>query len=565
MISSEQTAVVDNHNDVDYHNYIQRMGERFNVLAATEPLFQTDANDGTPETLATAFSLAVQGIPDPLWLAYLSGFPAEERQYHNCACCKQFIRNFGNIAYVNEAGKLASAVWSAEEAPALYRGSLLLLEAAVRRAKIVMPFMSEEKVYGTPMSKVKKTGYEWLHMAIKPRKVFQDATQTSFQYASAKREDFNTVSTALKKYTVAVVDQALQLLETDSLYRAEKVIGQARFLKELLTLREQFKGDLGKNKMWARIAVVPTGLCHPGGSMVGTLLDDIANGDSFEVVARKFKAKMHPLQYQRPTTAPSDGAVEAAEKLFRQMGAGPALARRYARLDELTTIWNPTYRFKTPKENEGVFGHLQTKTPSKTSAPAMQLPPVVMSWDKFRRTVLPTANLAEFFVTHGLDGYCAHTTAQDPDAIPILQWDTLELRNPVSWYVYNSGSSASTWGLTSGQFVNVEAFVLAPHMWADEEAHPHQSKSFCAILTGARESRTGQGNAIFPENLKSEFHGVRAVIEAYSKTAVLESMAESDACGVRFGGKPANANGWNNLFRITTGSVVTEYRIDRWD
>lgn len=53
--------------------------------------------------------------------------------------------------------------------------------------------------------------------------------------------------------------------------------------------------------------------------MIGTLLDDIASGMSFDSVSRRFAEKMHPLQYQRPQAAPSAGNIAQAEKIVEKL------------------------------------------------------------------------------------------------------------------------------------------------------------------------------------------------------------------------------------------------------
>lgn len=38
---------------------------------------------------------------DYLWDLYLMNFPEQERQEHNCNCCRQFIKNFGGIVCID--------------------------------------------------------------------------------------------------------------------------------------------------------------------------------------------------------------------------------------------------------------------------------------------------------------------------------------------------------------------------------------------------------------------------------------------------------------------------------
>jgi hypothetical protein len=285
--------------------------------------------------------------------------------------------------------------------------------------------------------------------------------------------------------------------------------------------------------------------------MIGTLLEDIAAGLSFEVAARRFAEKMHPLQYQRPQAAPSAGNIAAAEKLVEQFGIARSLERRFARLDELETVWGPVA--ESAPAPGGVFGHIKPKE----SAPraSMVAPAQPITWVKFAATVLPEARRIELNVpTHG--AFSALLTAVHPDAPPILQWDLPERRNPVSWYQYVGGSSARSWGLQPGTWAKVNAITLRPAMWYGANFE-HQGKSALLIVDGAKDSRTDQGNGLFPETLKAELRAVRSTIESFSKVATIHGAAEASACGLIV---PAA------VLRVTNQhGVVTAYHVDRWD
>ena len=81
------------------------------------------------------------------------------------------------------------------------------------------------------------------------------------------------------------------------------------------------------------------------------------------------------------------------------------------------------------------------------------------------------------------------------------------------------------------------------------------------IIDGARESRMA-GAAIFPEMLKAEFHGIRSVIEAYSRKASIQGMNEPHAAGVML---TKGDNAWNATLRVWSAGRSQEYRLDRWD
>lgn len=522
-------------NDESYHNYLARISARFstNTDDGRLPLFTTDADD--------LWSIYLQSFDDPV-----------ERQVHNCHCCRHFIERFGGLAVINEDGSLVSAVWNEDDAPDSYKAAVRAMATAVRRAKVTGVFLSSDKVWGTP-----RTG-AWQHLSVVPPAscVFRKRTQTAGQARAEKKEDFLNVMRALGEFLPAHLDLALTLLRSDSLYRSEKVIGPAEWLRSLHTARENVKGSARwSNLVWRAVATAPAGFCHPRSSMIGTLLEDIAAGKDFDEVSRAFKAKMHPLSYRRPKAAPAIATIEQAEKVVKQMGLALSLERRFCRLDEVTALWRT--RPPTPEAPaDGVFGHLRK---SKSDPIIMDLPAQVITWDKFQRTVLPTADRIE--VQAPASGpYSAFVTAVHPDAPPILQWDREDARNPVSWYFWANGSSASQFGLAARCFYDVPAVTLKPSMW--NGGNEHQGKGVMFIIDKARESRVC-GAALFPEILKSELHGVRSVLEAHSRESTISGMHEPHVAGIML--CPDQKKDWGVTVRVWTGGRGLDYCLDRWD
>ncbi len=92
---------------------------------------------------------------------------------------------------------------------------------------------------------------------------------------------------------------------------------------------------------------------------------------------------------------------------------------------------------------------------------------------------------------------------------------------------------------------------------------PHQGKGVIFILDGARDMRHASvGTVLFPEFLKSEFHGIRATIEAYSKSATLADAAEANACGLIL---HSGNSAWDTVVRVMANGIALDYRLDRWD
>ena len=389
-----------------------------------------------------------------------------------------------------------------------------------------------------------------------PSTVYESRLLTARQAMAEKAEDFRSVSRALAEYDDRVLRQALRLLETEALYRSEKVAGPARWLRELRISRDAVHGDRRDYVVWLAVATAPAGFCHPRSSMIGTLLEDIASGMNFATVSAKFKAKMHPLKYLRPQAAPRAGNIANAEKIVAQLGIARSLERRFARIDEIETLWTNPPAPEVP-DRVGVFSRLFAR--GNTPPTPLEVPPITMTWVKFAATVLPTVESLELWVGEGADQYVALVTAVHADAPPILQWDRVDHRNPVSWYVYVEGSLPATWGLKPGRYHKVSAVALKPNLWGPTPL-VNQGEGVVLVIDGARDSRN-PSLVIFPETLRSDLHSVRATVEAFSKAGKLVGAEEASANGLLL----SKGLTWNAQIRVTCSGSQQSYRLDRWD
>lgn len=525
--------------DAQYLLWLDRVQARYHTVVegGMQAVFTTDAGKIGPTLFDT----------------FLNALPVSERQHHNCSHCRNFINTYGGLVVITEDGVLKSAMWAEADAgeSQLYADATFELGRLARRARVTGVFLSSEKHYGT-----RQTG-KWFHLAVKApaATIWDNRLQTAGQHMAEKRADFQNMMTALGEWETTTVNAALNLIRSDSVYQSEKVTAQADFLAFLYAAKGK---TTFANTVWLATARAPAGFLHPRSSMIGTLLDDLKAGMSLADAARRFADKMQPLKYMRPQAGPTAGEIAAAEKVFRLLAAENSLKRRFARLGDLNLLWKPSAPAPMSDSAE-LFGHL---TPGARGIPADGGVAAggVMTLSKFIRTIVPDAERIEFLLPR-IGGYVGVLTAEDPDAPPLLRWDRPEKRNPVSWYSYadesgRNASSAEDWGMRTGTWHEVTGMCLLPHMWGDEAA-PMQShfKGAILVLKGAKDSREG-GLALFPSDLRAEFHSIRSVVEAHSRTVQPTGREEGDANGYVLGA---------GAVRVTTKLGRAQYNIDRWD
>lgn len=396
-------------------------GIRESVANVTGPVFTTDA--------------------EGLLQVFLDALPAERRQHYTCNACRRFVERFGGLVTVGASGEVVPIAW-VKFAQRFFAPARDALYSVVARAKVTGVFLCSEPTWGLPKNRSVKPPFEWHHMAATSPAVYRDRLKTAEQAMAEKREEYAMLCRSFGDFTPEHVAKALALLTSGTFYRSEKCIGVAKWLHDLHVVRAATKNaKLREALTWRAVASAPTGYCHVRSGMIGTLLEDIAADLPVADIQRKFAEKMAPSQYQRAQSAPSAGNIAQAEKVIAELNAAGSLGRRYARIEDIPSfVWRPQIQ-KGASEPAGVFASVMPKGKANAAPTPLDIPAQTMTWDKFRRTVLPNATAIEMMTPASPDRFMALVTAANPEAPPVLQWDREDKRNPMSWY-YASGIDA---------------------------------------------------------------------------------------------------------------------------
>lgn len=528
------TYNIDERINDQYESLLEGIRRSFNEeTLKQEPLFETNVSD--------------------LYDIFLDNLPINARQHHNCRTCRNFVNRYGTLVRINDEAELEPVMW--KYAPTFFKPAVEAVRNIVKNSRVTGVFFTSERRFGTP-----KTG-PWTHMSVDVPKfmIYNSRLLTSFQKSAEKLEDFKMLQNAVNTYSIETVEAAVNLLRSDSMYRREKILGIAEWFLD--TIKVAKHNPKRHNIIWKRVATAPVGFCHISSSMIGTLLDDISEGMSLEAVQRRFNEKMNPLKYQRPQVAPSAGNVERAEKIIAELGLENSLKRRFARLDEIETIWKPAgknYRLVSNTVPSAVFADIKTKDSYSSKRNHEYIPQSTMTWSKFQRTILPNAKKIELDIYSGANSYAAIVTAEDLNSPPIVRWDTEESRNPFSWYLYSGKSYASEWNLRGISRAEVTAITLQPNLW--QPGYEHNGEGVFFILKGCKDPNN-RSSALFPEIMRSELREVRSTIEAYSKQHKLGGYDEASACGLLL---QSSSDSWKCVLHVTTDVGVSIYKLDRW-
>jgi hypothetical protein len=514
---------------------------------------------------------------------YLAAMPDEDqRQHHSCTCCRRFINNFGALVTIDAEGKTHSLFFDAETFPKdnYFYTAVERLQEVIERAPVIGIHRSSSTVWGTQ----DEGGYT--HMSAIPPVdlIYRREDKSAKQAQLILKEDFNRMAEELAKPYLSVdnLTQLKRVLDSEVLQGDEKIQGAGMWLYRTAVDRAEAKSKTVKdNLLWRAIGSALPGYTHPNSTMVGTVLDDIVAGKSFESIQKRFAAKTRPDVYRQQTAAPTVNHLEVAEKLVEKLGIAPAMRRRVATFEDIQDrafVWRklikPTLEVKEVKPAT-VFGHLHAK--NKVVKKELALPASKMSWNKFVAEILPHATDLEIYIPESYDYFSGFLTQADPEAKPILAYDLEEDRNPVSIYqrytqvqenIYAPkkmmGVQPEVWGLESGAYHPVKGVIKAPHQWGDTTIAT-MGNLLIFLIDGGWDKMIENGVpglALFPQLLKQELFEIERAMTAFSNAGKVEGDVTQQVIGLGI----SQGGTWNpRHLRVTSADGQRAIVIDRWE
>lgn len=275
--------------------------------------------------------LYVVDVPD-LWSTYLEAFPPgtnpvfRTNTEHDCNCCKQFIRNLGPVVSLR-SGAVATVWDGAHSEP--YAAVAAALRDAVRSAPIKSVFRSPEgAAYGSLQSRDSHDpSIIWKH--------FYGKVNSRHRGDAAVRASLNTsaqlLQRALEEIPADTVRDLIDLIAAGGLYRGAEFLP---VLQAFASLQQSYtEGGRSALLPWAHLHSPAARIRN---TVIGTLLQDLAEGKPLDVAVTAFERKVAPINYRRPTAVATPAMIDRALASLREAGLESALERRCARLSDLS-------------------------------------------------------------------------------------------------------------------------------------------------------------------------------------------------------------------------------------
>ena len=371
---------------------------------------------------------------DALWEKYLASFPEgtdpifRKRTWHDCSCCKQFIRRAGCVVTIAEDGTMHT-VWdtASEDAPEFYKDIAHALRMAVLLSGIrdIFRVAKNESHFGAKqthsLDEETKAALTWDHF-------YTGEIPARFRAAlpDTDRGDYRTTVQVFERGLVELkpdaIDTVLSLIESNNLYRGEEhlraVTGFQR-LQHAFTKLSVVQSR--KHFVWANAS---SPVARFRSTVIGTLVQDLSEGQDLETAVRSFEVKVAPQNYKRTTALITPMMVKKATDTISELGLESALERRYAVIGDISVNdvkW--VDGAARPLMKGGIGEMLLQHVASTTTEAKGDENAEHISIGDFMTKVLPTAQGMEvFFSGAHLSNLMVLTAPVDPAPKQLFRW-----------------------------------------------------------------------------------------------------------------------------------------------
>ena len=367
---------------------------------------------------------------DELFETYLKSFPEGtnpiylERTEHDCNCCKNYIRDLGNVVAIID-GKIHT-IWDVE-AEDEYGVVANALNIKVSTAKIKNVFLRHAP-YGAKIGNRQSiqtvedgNNIVWNHFeSTIPQSYMSNDKATKLGHIRSNADVFKRGLDEITEDALTVVSE---LIAEDAVYRGAEF---KESVNNFIVLQKAYK--LAEDKdiyIWENVKKPSSRLRN---TVIGSLLQDLSEGMEVTRAVTAFELKVAGANYKRPKAVITKGMIDAAMKTIKELGIEDSLYRRVALLEDVS-INNVIFADSAivPKMKDSIGDLLAgvSKKPSNKNTKKGQ----EISIESFMSDVIPTTRVIEAMLaskhTSNLMTLVAPVHAEAPN---ILAWD-----NNFSW------------------------------------------------------------------------------------------------------------------------------------
>ena len=397
---------------MDFNKFKQAVAKQFASMTNT-PLFVVDVTG------------------DDLWDTYLSSFPEgtnpiyRKRTEHDCSCCRQFIRNLGNVVTIVK-GKLVS-IWDVDTGDDAYNAVAKALSDKVRAGHIDTIYQHYESSVGTDKNFEQLVSGQktWTHFFVNLPSRVVDSEGSVATLRGEAHTSYALLRRAVDTISDEAIDTVLELIAQKSIYRGDEhlpLVTRFKIMKQRVT---GSKSPL-ELTLWLESAQGNSTVNAIRNTVIGTLLVDLSEGVPLERAVASFESKVAPANYKRPTALVTKAMISAAKNKIEELGLTSALERRHATIDDIQ-INDILFASRDARRTitKDVFDELSSMVTAKPKLDKVE----EVSIDRFISDILPTVTSMEVLVENRhLPNFVSLIAPVNATAPGLFKWD-----NGFSW------------------------------------------------------------------------------------------------------------------------------------
>ena len=277
-------------------------------------------------------------------------------------------------------------LWDAEDARVspVFRRSIAAVSQQFQAVAVTREFKVTGKIRNTMLASRKKGNFSHMYLDMPEPRVSRE-TFKGFGTASTKTLA-TMLAAVIKGYSLNTVRQATQMLERDMLPHADNHKAAARWLLDLLENDKVKRNDPAANSMarynlgyrYAASAFVGC-ISQLKNGVLSKLLDAIDSNQSWNAISLQWEQLTEPTKYLRPQVAPTQGNIDASERLFASLGITEAdLQRRFLVFDDIPQdciMWQHSHPTSPTKSTPKLFANIIPKDPTSPTRVPPARPP----------------------------------------------------------------------------------------------------------------------------------------------------------------------------------------------
>ena len=407
----------------DFRKFSNLVAQQYNRMAQGE-LYTVDLQDN-----------------DEIWREYLSLFPEgtneifRERTWHDCQCCRQFVRNLGSVVAIKE-GKIQT-VWDIKGAPYPYQELSERLGDKLRGMKLKSIYRTTEDKFGHFETHSTEDGEvkTWEHF----EGIVQSRHKTG-DIGSAQNMFETSVGVfrrGLEELDLGAMDLIIEMIREDEtmIYRGSEHLNSLLFFRAHLVKYHNLPEEK-REMMIFEDADNPA--VRFKNTVMGTLISDISKGKTLQAAVKSFEAKVAPQNYKRPKALVSKRQVEDAFKTVEELGIRDSLERRHAKVSDVS-VKDVLFVDRSIREHmqDSLFNAVmgETKPPKQIDENKVE----AISIDEFMEKVVPGSTSMEMLIKGEYEPNFVSITAPSHSGEPkLFKWE-----NDFSWsYAGNLADSS---------------------------------------------------------------------------------------------------------------------------